>query len=71
MISKPCPTRPDLLATLKRAAAAPPMTPAERQEQRISFAYGNVSLSNPRITRDQVRAADHAIHGNLQEEQHD
>ena len=35
------------------------MTDEEREEQRRSFAFGNVSLSNPRITREDIdRAAD-------------
>ncbi len=32
------------------------MTPAEREEQRRSFAYGNVALDNPRVTRELVDA---------------
>lgn len=32
------------------------MTPAELQEQRISFAYGNIAIENPNITRDMVVA---------------
>jgi DNA invertase Pin-like site-specific DNA recombinase len=31
-----------------------PMTEAEKREQRISFVYGNVSLSNPNVTREMV-----------------
>lgn len=30
------------------------MTPEEREEQRRSFAYGNVKLSNPEVTREMV-----------------
>jgi hypothetical protein len=30
------------------------MTPAEREEQRLSFAYGNASISNPTITRAMI-----------------
>ena len=33
------------------------MTPEEREAQRISFAYGNTKLANPRITRAIVVAA--------------
>lgn len=33
------------------------MTDAEREEQRISFAYGNVAIENPGITKDDVRRA--------------
>lgn len=34
-------------------------TPAEKEEQRRSFAYGNTKIENPRITREMVdKAAD-------------
>lgn len=29
-------------------------TPAELRAQRVSFAYGNVAIENPRITREMV-----------------
>ncbi len=32
------------------------MSKAQRREQRISFAYGNVHLHNPNVTRDMVAA---------------
>lgn len=32
------------------------LTPGEREAQRRSFAYGNVSLENPRITRAAIDA---------------
>ena len=48
----------DLASLLRKAADAPPMTPAEMREQRISFAFGNASLDNPNVTRDMVRDAD-------------
>lgn len=35
------------------------MTPADREEQRRSFAYGNASIENPSVTREVVdKAAD-------------
>ena len=34
-----------------------PVTPAEREAQRRSFAYGNTALSNPNITREMIDAA--------------
>lgn len=37
------------------------MTDAEREEQRRSFAYGNVKLHNPNLTREQVDATADAI----------
>jgi hypothetical protein len=41
------------------AAAAHVMSPEEREEQRRSFAYGNVAMHNPNVTREIVdRAAD-------------
>lgn len=33
------------------------MTPEERREQAISFAYGNVHYSNPSVTREDVEKA--------------
>jgi len=33
------------------------MTTEEYEEQRISFAYGNLALSNPDVTKEQIRAA--------------
>jgi hypothetical protein len=33
------------------------MTPAEREVQRLNFAYGTLRIENPRITRAIVRAA--------------
>jgi hypothetical protein len=36
-----------------------PMTPEDREAQRRSFAFGNISLSNPAVTRELVdRVAD-------------
>jgi hypothetical protein len=34
-----------------------PPTEEELQEQRISFAYGNLALHDPRVTKDDVRRA--------------
>jgi hypothetical protein len=34
-------------------------TPAQREEQRRSFAYGNLKIENPRVTREMIdRVAD-------------
>ncbi|TMQ09479.1 MAG: hypothetical protein E6J90_16785 [Deltaproteobacteria bacterium] len=33
------------------------VTQEEREAQRLSFAYGNARLSNPRITRDSIKEA--------------
>jgi hypothetical protein len=39
-----------LLAAAKKHA----LTPAEKEEQRRSFAYGNTKIENARITREMV-----------------
>jgi hypothetical protein len=39
------------------ARTLPPMTPEQKRAQMISFAYGNVKLSNPDITMEDIRAA--------------
>lgn len=31
------------------------MTPEERAEQQISFAFGNVAIENPSLTKESVR----------------
>jgi hypothetical protein len=38
-------------------ATAKPMTPEQEREQRISFVYGNVGMSNPDVTRKMVEDA--------------
>lgn len=47
--------------TVANGLVLPDMTPEERAEQRRSFAYGNVHLSNPAVTREMVVAADAAV----------
>jgi hypothetical protein len=45
----------DLLEAAKHVV----LTPEEKEQQRRNFAYGNVVIENPRITREMVdRAAD-------------
>jgi hypothetical protein len=34
------------------------MTPEQEREQRLSFAYGNTKIDNPKITREMVAEAD-------------
>ncbi len=47
------------LQNLLAAARNVVLTPEEKEQQRRSFAYGNVAIENPRITREMVdRAAD-------------
>lgn len=48
----------DLVAEAKRF----PMTDEQRQQQRLSFAYGNCAIDNPLVTRQVVQdAADREI----------
>ena len=42
------------LKTLLEAAKQIPSTPAQREEQRRSFAYGNTAFENDRITREMI-----------------
>jgi hypothetical protein len=42
------------LKELLSAAKKVELTPADKEEQRRSFAYGNAKIENPRITRDTV-----------------
>lgn len=37
------------------------MTPAQREEQRRSFAYGNVTIENPSVTREDIDRAAEAM----------
>jgi hypothetical protein len=63
MLTKPAPPRPELNALLERARQAPPMTWAQRREQRISFVYGQMMDCAPHITREDVEAAHDAMYG--------
>ncbi len=47
----------ELSRLIEEARKRPTMTPAEREEQAISFAAGNVGLSNPDVTIETVREA--------------
>ena len=44
----------DPLTTLLEAAKKIRMTPAQREQQRRSFAYGNAKIENELITRETV-----------------
>jgi hypothetical protein len=46
---------------LIKAAKNIVMTPEQKEQQRRSFAYGNVAIENPRITREMVDRAAHEI----------
>lgn len=46
----------DLIALLKKAKHVK-LTREESREQAISFAYGNLKLHNPAITREEVEKA--------------
>lgn len=63
MVMTPAPPRPALDALIEAARKRPPMTPAEIREQRISFAYGNAAMENPRITREMVEAEHDRLYG--------
>jgi len=44
----------DELEKLLEAARYRPLTPAEQEEQRRSFAFGNANIENVRVTRQIV-----------------
>ena len=46
------------LHELIEKARAIKMTPEQEKAQRLSFAYGNLAIDNPSITREMVAAAD-------------
>ncbi len=60
----PSTPHPELNALIEQAMARPPMTPAELQAQRISFAFGNLPKGST-ASREEVAAADYAKYGNL------
>lgn len=45
------------LAELVKLASNVQMTPAEREEQRVSFAYGTAYIENENVTRQMVEQA--------------
>ena len=49
------------LRLLLEAARQRDVSPEERQAQRISFAYGNTAIENPRVTREMVIQAAAAL----------
>jgi hypothetical protein len=51
------PASPELDALLE-AALSHEMTPEELREQRVSFAYGNLAIDDPAVTKEDVREAD-------------
>ena len=52
----------DTLETLLAAAKKIEPTRAERRDQRVSFVYGNLKMSRPTITREDVVTADRKLH---------
>ena len=44
-------TTPEIERLREELNRQPPMTDAQREIQRRSFAYGNVAIENPRVTR--------------------
>ena len=67
-LHKTLPPDPELNALLDRAEQHT-MTPEERAEQRISWAYGNLALHDPNITKDDVRKAAGKLYGPTEGEQ--
>lgn len=64
------PVNPELVAAIQKALESRgPMTDEERFEQRISFAYGNVSMGNPSITKQMVREQAEKLYGKPSKEQ--
>lgn len=55
--------RSRLKALIEAARQRGPMTAAERYDQRISFAYGQVSIENPKVTRKMVEDLALEIYG--------
>lgn len=55
----------DELNKLIEAARTRPVSEAEREAQRRSFAYGNAKIENPDITWEMVVAADERIKAEL------
>lgn len=54
----------ELIAAIQRALESRgPITEEEIYEQRISFAYGNVSMHNPSITKQMVREQAEKLYG--------
>jgi len=55
------------LESLIEASRPKIMTPAEKELQRRSFAYGNANIENERVTRETIELAAEAIRndGNL------
>ena len=66
MTPPPSKPHPEMDALIAKAKAMPPMTPAELQAQRISFAFGNLPEGST-MTREDVAALDYAKYGNLAE----
>ena len=56
---------PKSLDELIAASRTTKMTPQQQEQQRRSFAYGNTSIENPRITRDTVDQAARALDANV------
>jgi hypothetical protein len=54
----------DELKVLIDKAKAVEMTPAQKEEQRQSFAYGNTKIENPLITREMVQKASDSLKSN-------
>ncbi len=59
---RPMAENPELIKLLERARSHA-MTPEEKAEQRISFAYWNLAIDNDGVTKDDVRKVAEEIYG--------
>ncbi len=55
----------DELTKLIEAARTRPVSEAEREAQRRSFAYGNAKIENPHVTWEMIVEADEQIKAEL------
>lgn len=62
MTFKPMADNPVLRELLEKAKLHV-MTPAERAEQRVSWAYGQLAIEDPTVTKDSVRQAADEMEG--------
>lgn len=56
------PVNPEL-AQLLKLAKTHVMTPEEKYEQRISWAYGNLAIEDESVTKEQVRKTAEELYG--------
>lgn len=54
MLIRPVPLDPELERLLEMARGLPPMTRAQREEQRKSWVIGEMMLDDPALTREEA-----------------